>query len=131
MAILGAQFAAQLFNISASGANGAKGAIASFIESLQGTYGFFAAAPTVNINENLFMFVILTKSAATITKTTGLGVTGVEQTYAMDDGGVAAMAAMEANYIGGGSPTTALTIVRAVELNKLNNVPMLTVVQSA
>lgn len=128
-------FIGKLFNVSASGGTAAVAAYISASGTAAGsppeTYGYFVAAPTWNINENVMQLVILSHADVKRQYGTGVGTDVVEISYEISgDGGVALIAAMNANFVDAGSPANSLAYVQSVVSTEFEALAMCSVVQS-
>jgi hypothetical protein len=112
-------FIGKLFNVSASGGTAL---VAAFIEasaidagSPAESYGYVVATPTWVINQNVMQLVILSHADVKRQYGTGVGSTVTEVVYEITgDGGAALIAAMNANFVNGGSPVAPLAYVQSV-----------------
>jgi hypothetical protein len=112
-------FIGKLFNVSASGGTAA---VAAFIAasavaagSPPETYSYVVAIPTWVINQNVMQLVILSNSDVKQVYGTGVGSTVVETSFEVTgDGGAALIAAMNANFVLGGTPAASLNHVQSV-----------------
>jgi hypothetical protein len=112
-------FIGKLFNVSASGGTAAVAAFiaASAVDagSPPETYGYVVATPTWVINQNVMQLVILSHADVKRQYGAGVGSQVVQVSYEITgDGGAALIAAMNANFVLGGSPATSLNYVQSV-----------------
>jgi hypothetical protein len=129
-------FVGKLFNISDSG--GAARVNEWVNEQLTALHGspaeshnYFVGAPTCQINENIFMFVVLANANPDIVSTTIGTTTNSVTREIQSDGGAAFITAMT-NYaqFAIGSPAAATAKVRALSLTEFENILVATAVLS-
>ncbi len=126
-----ANFSGKLFNVSDSGG---LARVAAFVAAAQGSPAaqqYVVATPTWVVNQNVMQLVILSAANPSgIGSTVGTSVDEIAYEVS-GDGGAALIAAMNANFVGFGSPAVALTKVQAVvAANNFENLAICKVLQS-